>query len=80
MVKVIANVSYNGRIWEGEKKDWNSDTKEIKEYGDGGTLFSGGGSVVKTLNTLEIELMEQDFFKEMTGRKGILAYDQDYCY
>lgn len=28
--KVIAHVSYNGRVWEGKAGDWNSNTKEIK--------------------------------------------------
>lgn len=29
--KLIAHVSYNGRIWEGEAKDWTSKTIEITD-------------------------------------------------
>jgi len=28
--KIIAHVSYNGRVWEGKSMDWKSSTIEIK--------------------------------------------------
>jgi|SRR4026209_2819326 len=27
--KVVAHVSYNGRIWEGPRRSWNATTKEL---------------------------------------------------